>query len=221
VAVPEGGSQAAPVAHDDNYSLLPDTTLTQPAPGVLSNDTDADGDALSAVLVTGPAGAESFTLNSDGSFTYTPTIGFTGTDGFTYMAHDGTANSNLANVSITVSTANNAIYVYDIRFDSKRGNKDWRAVFEIRSDSNGNGMGDAGDSPIAGVQIEVIFAGNTYTGTTDANGIFRTSWIRNLEGGDHYANAVDLALTGYTWDMLLDLEDDSDSIAGPDALLEF
>jgi uncharacterized membrane protein len=113
-----------------------------------------------------------------------------------------------------------ALYVYDISFDSRRGNKDWRAVFEIRTDSNANGTGDAGDSPIAGVQVEVIFAGSTYTGTTDSNGIFRTSWVRNLGNGDHYANAVDVALSGYSWDTMLDLEDDSDFILGPDALLQ-
>ncbi len=115
----------------------------------------------------------------------------------------------------------NALYVYDIGFDSKRGNKDWRAVFQIRTDSNGNGMGDSGDDIVAGVVIEVTFAGNTYTGTTDTNGIFTTSWIRNLGSGNHYANAVDLVLTGYVWDPLaLDLEDDSDGDLLPDALLQ-
>src|SRR6185369_7297350 len=41
----------APVAVDDSYTTAEDTTLNVPAPGVLINDTDADGDILSAVLV--------------------------------------------------------------------------------------------------------------------------------------------------------------------------
>src|SRR5262249_11978510 len=45
----------APVAHDDSYSLAEDTPLTVAAAGVLANDTDVDGNALSAILVSGPA----------------------------------------------------------------------------------------------------------------------------------------------------------------------
>ena len=71
----------------------------------------------------------------------------------------------------------------------------------------------------SGVSIEVVFAGQTYSGTTDSNGIFRSGWIKNLSSGDHYANAVDLALTGFDWNSDLDLEDDSDGILGPDAVL--
>ena len=45
-----------------------DSTLASPPPGVLGNDTDPDGDALSAVLVSGPSNG-TLTLNADGSFT--------------------------------------------------------------------------------------------------------------------------------------------------------
>ena len=57
---------------------------------MLANDTDVDGDTLTAVLVTGPAHG-TLTLNADGSFTYTPTANYNGTDSFTYKANDGTA----------------------------------------------------------------------------------------------------------------------------------
>ena len=43
------------------------------------------------------------TLNADGSFTYTPAANFNGTDSFTYTASDGTADSNVATVTITVT----------------------------------------------------------------------------------------------------------------------
>ena len=124
-------------------------------------------------------------------------------------------------MAIEVSASNaNALYVFDIRFESKRGGKDWRAIFEIRSDSNADGQGGAADNVAAGVTIDVVFAGRTYTGTTDSDGVFRTSWIKNLSSGDHYANAVDLVLAGYSWDPLtMDLEDDSDGDGKPDDLL--
>ncbi|HUG67796.1 MAG TPA: Ig-like domain-containing protein, partial [Pirellulaceae bacterium] len=43
-------------------------------------------------------------LSGDGSFTYTPNTGFTGTDSFTYTASDGSLTSNTATVTITVAT---------------------------------------------------------------------------------------------------------------------
>jgi large repetitive protein len=43
----------APRAEDDSYSTNKDTPLSVPASeGVLANDTDPDGDTLSAVLVS-------------------------------------------------------------------------------------------------------------------------------------------------------------------------
>ena len=48
------------------------------------------------------------TLNADGSFTYTPNANFNGTDSFTYTANDGTADSNVATVTITVTAVNDA-----------------------------------------------------------------------------------------------------------------
>ncbi len=69
---------------------------------VLANDTDADGDPLSAVLVSGPSHG-TLSLGSGGGFTYTPTPGYTGIDSFTYRASDGAAQSNLATVNITVT----------------------------------------------------------------------------------------------------------------------
>src|SRR5207249_3606036 len=60
-----------PVANNDNYSLDAGTTLNVAAPGVLANDTDADGDPFTAILGATPAhGTISF--HPDGSFTYTP-----------------------------------------------------------------------------------------------------------------------------------------------------
>lgn len=92
---------AAPVAAADSYSTDEGEALTVEAPGVLGNDTDADSDPLTATGATQPANGE-VTLNADGSFTYTPDAGFSGTDSFTYKANDGTADSAAATVTITV-----------------------------------------------------------------------------------------------------------------------
>ena len=75
----------------DSYTTTQDTALVVAAPGVLANDTDPNGDALTAVLVTNPAHG-TLTLNADGSFTYTPTGGYTGPDSFIYRARDASNN---------------------------------------------------------------------------------------------------------------------------------
>jgi len=82
---------------------------TAPAQGgVTTNDSDADVDRFNAILVSGPSNAASFTFNPDGTFSYTPTADFNGTDTFTYKLNDGTADSNIATVTITVDPVNDA-----------------------------------------------------------------------------------------------------------------
>ncbi len=76
------------VAGDDSYSTDEDTVLTIAAPGVLGNDADVDSPTLTAAVVTGPAHG-TLTLNANGSFVYTPTANFNGSDSFTYTASDG------------------------------------------------------------------------------------------------------------------------------------
>ncbi|HET7707271.1 MAG TPA: Ig-like domain-containing protein, partial [Thermoanaerobaculia bacterium] len=95
----------APVGVADTFSTNEDVVLTVPATGVLGNDTDADGDPLTAVLVTGPASG-SLTFNPDGSFTYTPVANFNGPVTFTYMPNDGLANGNTTTVTINVIAVN-------------------------------------------------------------------------------------------------------------------
>lgn len=101
----------APVAADESYTTAYQTALSVSAPGVLGNDTDADGDTLGAELAAGPAHAQSFTLNADGSFAYTPATGYSGTDSFTYTAHDGKASSAPATVSVTVKPQTDTVTV--------------------------------------------------------------------------------------------------------------
>jgi VCBS repeat-containing protein len=101
----------APVAQPDSYSTNEDTALNvNAANGVLANDSDIDTahGSLTAILVTGPANALSFTLNADGSFDYTPGTDYNGPDSFTYKVNDGTADGNTVTVSLTVDPVNDA-----------------------------------------------------------------------------------------------------------------
>src|SRR5204863_389497 len=98
----------APVAaNEDSYTTPEDTQLTVSAPGVLANDSDVDGDALSAVLMSGPSHG-TLTLNGDGSLVYIPALNYNGIDTFTYKASDGQAQSGVATATITVTPVNDA-----------------------------------------------------------------------------------------------------------------
>jgi hypothetical protein len=93
----------APVAGDVSYQVLQNGVLNVDAPnGVLSNASDPLGNPLSAVVVDGPSNGQ-LTLNNDGSFTYTPNAGFSGTDTFTFQATDGTSNSATATATVLVT----------------------------------------------------------------------------------------------------------------------
>jgi VCBS repeat-containing protein len=98
-------SNTPPVANPDQFGVSEDGTLNQPAPGVLANDSDADGDVLSAQLGAQPSNG-TVALDANGSFTYTPNPDFNGTDQFTYSSSDGQAASALATVTITVNAVN-------------------------------------------------------------------------------------------------------------------
>jgi hypothetical protein len=69
---------------------------------VLANDTDADGDRLTAVLVRGTASGNVL-LGPDGAFIYIPNGGFKGTDSFVYQVSDGFSLSVPVEVVINVT----------------------------------------------------------------------------------------------------------------------
>jgi hypothetical protein len=72
--------------------------------GVLVGASDPAGRALTAMVVDGPAHGV-LNLQGDGSFVYTPDPGFQGTDVFHYKASDGTSESDVAAVTLTVLPA--------------------------------------------------------------------------------------------------------------------
>jgi hypothetical protein len=102
-----GGDPNAPSAVDDGpFDVAEGGTLN--GTSVLANDSDPNGDTLQAVLESGPANAASFTLNNDGTFVYVHDANSAGTsDSFTYRASDGTLQSNVATVSISITEVDN------------------------------------------------------------------------------------------------------------------
>jgi ribulose-5-phosphate 4-epimerase/fuculose-1-phosphate aldolase len=99
VTVDVEGTPDAPNATDDSANVRTDGTVTL---DVLANDSDPDGDPIHIDGFEQPANG-SVVENSDGTLTYTPDAGYTGSDSFNYTIADGTGRSDTATVSIEVS----------------------------------------------------------------------------------------------------------------------
>lgn len=94
-----------PVAAADAFTTGRNLTLSAPAPGILGNDVDLDGEPLGLTLVSDVAHGV-LRLNADGGFVYAPVTGFVGLDSFTYFVSDGLASSDVVTANIDV--VNNA-----------------------------------------------------------------------------------------------------------------
>ena len=167
----------APVAFDDSYSVDQDTTLSIAAAGVLSNDTDADLNPLSAIrVVTTIHGT--VTLGTNGAFTYTPNAEFVGTDSFTYVANDGTVDSNIATVTITVNAVNHAPVAFD---DSYSVDQD--TTLSIAAAGVLNNDTDADSNPLSAIRVVTTTHG---TVTLGANGAFTYTPDAGFVGADSF-----------------------------------
>ncbi|WP_230467776.1 Ig-like domain-containing protein [Lujinxingia vulgaris] len=166
------------VSFDDAFEVDEDQTLSQAAPGVLDNDDHLDGEPLNAVLVDDVANGQ-LTLNADGSFTYSPDANFFGTDTFTYVATDGTEDSQPATVTITVNPINDApVAVED--------------AYEVDEDQTSSVTAEDGvlanDSDIEDDMLGALLIDDVQNGelTLNANGSFIYTPDANFAGTDTF-----------------------------------
>ena len=92
----------APVAQNGSASGDEDTTI---AGTVVASDIEST--SLTYAVVDQPSHG-SVTLNQDGSFSYTPNGNYSGNDSFTWKVNDGTLDSNVATVDLTINPVNDA-----------------------------------------------------------------------------------------------------------------
>ena len=119
----------APVANDQTVTTVEDTQVP-----ITLTASDPEGDVLTYIIVVPPAHG---TLSGSApNFTYTPDPNYSGSDSFTFKANDGSADSNTATVSITITPvndipiANNQSVIYDLNTP--------KAIVLTGSDADGN-----------------------------------------------------------------------------------
>ncbi|MDA4108346.1 membrane protein [Mycobacterium holsaticum DSM 44478] len=166
-----------PAPADDTYTTDEDTPLNIPAPGVLGNDVDVDGDDLSVQLAQLPLHGI-VSLNEDGSFTYTPISDFHGVDSFIYTVIDGNGGTATATVYVTVNPVNDAPVAVD---DAVTVDEDGVAVVDVL----------ANDTDVDGDELTVTTVGSASNGTvTLADGVITYTPDADFQGADSFTYTI-------------------------------
>ena len=159
----------APIAVNDTISVTED----MPATGnVLSNDSDPEGNALTASLVTAPVNG-TVVLNADGSFTYTPNANFNGTDSLTYQVCDNGTPSlcDTATVIFNIAAANDAPIAVNDTISVMEDVPAADNVLTNDNDPEGNALtASLVTAPVNGTVVLNSDGSLTYTPNTDFNG---------------------------------------------------
>jgi hypothetical protein len=159
-----GSVMTTPIAADDTYSALGNVRISISAGnGLLANDHDADGDALTISAPSSSANGGDVAVNPDGSFTYNPSPGFEGADSFTYTVSDNDGNTRSATVTINVS---GMIWFIDNNVGAPGSSPgDGRLTNPFKSLAAFQAVNDgAGNHPAAGDNIFIYESATDYVG---------------------------------------------------------
>jgi VCBS repeat-containing protein len=187
-----------PVANNDSYTTLEDGPLILSAPGILANDTDANGNTLTAAVVSPPAHG-SLILNSNGSFIYTPNTNYNGSDSFTYAAHDGSVTGNVATVSIQVTPVNDPPVANDDTYTVAEDTTLTVPIIGLLSTGTPGAGILANDTDPEGDGLVALLGSNVSHGTLvlNSNGSFTYTPDADFNGPDSFTyRATDGSATG-------------------------
>ncbi len=185
-------TNSAPLATADHFDVLEGASVVGNA---LANDSDPDGQAIRASLVTAPLHG-TFTLRPDGSFGYTPSPKFTGTDSFTYRVTDGDVSAN-AMASITVVATNDA----PIAFGASRSRPNGTTVVGtlVASDSDNTALSyTLVRGPAHGALTLKPDGGYTYVPTTSYTGPDSFTWRANDGNTNSNTATIELSIGSVT-----------------------
>ena len=154
-----------PFGAPDAYNVAHGGTLNVVAPGILANDSDADGDPKSAVLVTSTTHG-TLSLSANGGFTYHHDGTNTLSDSFTYRVSDGVATSFLTTVTITVGPDAAPVAVADSGYNVAEG-----GTLNVASPGVLGNDTDV-DTPAAQLQAQIQTTTANGVLTLNANGSF-------------------------------------------------
>ncbi|WP_157964593.1 beta strand repeat-containing protein, partial [Algibacillus agarilyticus] len=162
-------------AADDNFSATEDTVLNG---SVAGNDSTTSGGTLSFVKASDPSHG-TVTVNTDGTFSYTPNSNYTGSDSFTYTVTDADSGESLTQtVSVTVAAVTDLTAADD--------------SFNATEDTVLNGSVAGNDSTTSGGTLSFAKATDPANGTVTVNtdGTFSYTPNSNYTGNDSFTYTV-------------------------------
>lgn len=168
-------SNGAPATNEDLVVTRRGSAITFSSADLTANDRDVDGDVLQIASVSSPTNG-ALVDNGDGTWTYTPNAGYTGTDSLTYQVTDGVTNSPATTLFLDVLNA--APQSADDRFEISHG----------RIHSEATGSLTANDYDLESDPISVSLESNVAHGvlTLQADGAFTYLPDAGFEGRDRF-----------------------------------
>jgi MYXO-CTERM domain-containing protein len=165
----------APVAVDDTSGTDEEVGLNI---DVLGNDTDIEGDTLSASITSAPSNGTA-TVQTDGTIDYTPATDFAGTDTFIYEVSDGNGGTDTGEVTINVAPINDAPVATD---DTDSVDEDASVTVSVL----------ANDTDVDGDTLSVSSVGAATNGTASANGDGTVTYTpaANFNGSDSFTYEI-------------------------------
>ncbi|MEC4090247.1 Ig-like domain-containing protein [Pseudoalteromonas rubra] len=175
-----------PIAFDNHYALAQNSELTVSGAGLLVNDIDFDGDALT-VNTTPVTDVQNgtLTLNADGSFNYQPNSDFIGTDSFEYQVEDGNGGSNTATITLLIETEVSNFPPVAVN-DSYQTNEDEQLFVDLPGVLENDS--DADEDTLTLSIIEQPLMGTLELSDT---GSFRYTPQQNSYGQDYFVYQID------------------------------
>jgi M6 family metalloprotease-like protein len=174
-----GGSvNTPPLANNDSATTSANTAVTI---AVLANDSDADGDSLSVTTISGVSNGTA-KLNSNGSLSFTPASGYSGTTSFSYSIGDGKGGSASAQVSVSVAAATSSLQAPVANNDQVSLSSLSPVVIPVL----------ANDSDPQGAKLTIVGVtqGSKGSVTVNADGSLTYSPSRGLKSSDSFSYSI-------------------------------
>ncbi|NQT11614.1 MAG: tandem-95 repeat protein, partial [Planctomycetes bacterium] len=182
-----GVHRVPPLAVDDEYEVNEGETLAVAAPGTLGNDVYELNSVPDVSRDTDPTHGQ-LTLNTDGSFTYTPEPGFVGVDTFTYTADDGQFTSNVGTVSINVkpwSTIRGTVWNDLDGSQFQEAGEPGLQAWQVFLDGNQNGTHELGELIAASDSLGNYELASVRSGTHTVVQLLKPAWEQTSPSGSH------------------------------------
>jgi len=186
----------APVAINDTLAAAKNTVITYNASDLLANDTDIDGNSLTIDSVINGKGGTVVLSDDHTTLTFTPNKDFNGVADFTYLANDGTDNSNSATVTVNVAAAStiNTVNLADFKLGTSINSDDGVDKLDLASTAIAVNTAEV----VNGIDAGIIHSHSICNGIISFGDIDSYTTPLTITATSNLANVLDYLQTNIT-----------------------